>query len=85
MRLQFEFDKRQQNDAEHGTFELAGDNGFEMKENPAANEDATDGGALPENDSDDQDGSESGENGSGDDGQDAGEEQPDASTASLYG
>ena len=56
-----------------------------MKENPAANEDATDGGALPENDSDDQDGSESGENGSGDDGQDAGEEQPDASTASLYG
>jgi len=82
MRLQFEFDKRQQYDAEHGTFELTGDSGFEMKENPAADEGASEGAAMPENDSDDQDGSESGENGSGDDnGSDAGEEQPE----NLYG
>jgi hypothetical protein len=70
LRLQYEFDKRQQHDADHGTFEMVTDGGFEMKENPAATEE------VAEEEDDAQDGSD--DDGAG------GEEENDA-TASGSG
>ena len=81
MRLQFEFDKRQQYDAEHGTFELSGDKDFEMKENPAANEQVTEAETEAETEEAETEAETEAAGSDDGSGSDAGEEQP----ASLWG